>query len=159
MEDERNLLFERYAQVLAALKPDGYLFENVTGILNMEKGEVFRLIRQKLACQGYTTTLWTLGAEDYGVPQRRSRVFLVGLRPGRPRCLPPPAITSISRSDSLFQLPPAVTVREALDDLPPLSPGEDGSQKDYLGPPRNPYQAFLRGALTAADLVNRLKEG
>jgi hypothetical protein len=58
-------------------------------------------------------------------------------------------VTQFKERLSLFgSLPPAVTVREALDDLPPLEPGEDGSAKEYLAEPQNPYQqgAFARWA-------------
>jgi DNA (cytosine-5)-methyltransferase 1 len=79
-EDPRNWLFKEYVRVLEQVKPVAFLMENVSGILTLEKGVVFDLIRKGLAEAGYTTSYTTLNAADFGVPQNRNRVILVGLR-------------------------------------------------------------------------------
>ncbi len=157
-EDERNRLFEQYRNVLALLRPDAFLFENVPGILNLDGGSVFRLIRDKLGGEGYTTSVWRLRADGFGVPQRRERVFLVGAREGVPLPSRPAPVTAFVAAGSLLgPLAPAVSVAEALSDLPSLEPGEDGSYKDYLCPPSTAYQQFVRGHLTARAYLHALR--
>jgi DNA (cytosine-5)-methyltransferase 1 len=160
MGDERNQLFYRYRDVLVALKPDVYVFENVTGLLNMDGGAVFETVRRELSIEDFLIRAWKLNAEEYGIPQRRTRLLITGTRNGFGQLDPPEPVTQFKERLSLFgYLPAAVTVREALDDLPPLEPGEDGSVKDYLSEPRNPYQQLMRGRLSPADYLERFREG
>ncbi len=159
MGDERNSLFYRYRDVLMALKPELYVFENVTGLLNMDGGVVFETVRRELSIEDFLVRAWKLNAEEYGVPQRRTRLIIMGTRGGFGRAEPPEPVTRFRERLSLFDsLPPAVTVREALDDLPPLEAGEDGSVKDYLHEPENIYQHLMRGRLSPEDYLARLRE-
>ena len=64
---------------------EGFLVENVTGLLNMERGEVLKTIKQ-VGSVSYNVAHWVLKAEEYGVPQRRTR-FFVGIRDGNPQVL------------------------------------------------------------------------
>lgn len=158
MDDGRNWLFKQYIALLELLQPDGFIFENVTGLLNMEGGEVFRMIQTELAKTTERVHVWKLKAEEYAVPQRRTRVVLFGTRNERVKSTPPRRVTQFSGDLPLFQpLPPAVTVEQALGDLPPLQPSEDGSSKDYLGEPSHPYQAFMRGRITAEEFLAELR--
>jgi len=160
MGDERNRLFYRYRDVLVALKPDVYIFENVTGLMNMDGGAVFETVRRELSIEDFMVRASKLNAEEYGIPQRRTRLLITGTRGGLGRLDPPEPVTQFKERLSLFgSLPPAVTVREALDDLPPLEPGEDGSAKEYLAEPQNPYQGLMRGRLSPEDYFERLREG
>ena len=160
IEDERNNLFIHYKRLLAALKPDGFVFENVPGILNIMGGEVFRIIKQQLSSQGYKTCVWKLRAEEYGVPQRRTRVFIIGVKPDAPELIAPPPVTTFPPPAlPLHHLSPCFSVREALDDLPAVCPGQDGSDLEYRHHPANAYQAFVRGYLNAAELLERLSRG
>ncbi len=158
LEDERNWLFRPYKEVIERLRPAGFVFENVTGLLSMEKGQVFETIQNELRPLAECLRVMQLRAELYGVPQRRTRVIILGgkaweLPPG-----PPAQLTQMPAAQiALFGgLPDAVTVRQALSDLPSLVPGEDGSAKEYVGPPSNAYQQLMRGAITAAQYVAAL---
>jgi len=157
MRDERNKLFYEYKKILLALKPDGFLFENVPGLLNMQGGEVFRMIQKELSNCTENLISWKLNAEEYGIPQRRTRVFLVGCNTSQlPVTLPQP-VTQLYREEVLFkELARAISVEEALSDLPALEPGENGSQKCYLSAPTNPYQAFVRGHISADKYLEQL---
>ena len=158
MQDERNSLFIAYRSLLVALKPDGFLFENVPGILNMMGGKVFETIREALSLDGYDIVVWRLSAEYFAVPQRRARVFLLGVKSGSPSVLEPPRITApVSSQGSLDRLQPCFSVRDALGDLPPLQPAQDGSHLKYLNSPSNSFQAFARGQISASDLLKRLR--
>lgn len=147
MEDNRNQLFWSYKTMLEKLQPKGFLFENVTGLLNMEKGEVLKTIKQELGSVGYNVTHWVLKAEEYGVPQRRTRVFIVGTRDGDPPS-PPPVLTSAENW---------IGVEEALGDLPPLRAGQDGSNIGYLGAPKTGYQRLMRGQIGVETFLNEIK--
>ena len=106
----------------------------------------------------YKTDFWGLKAEEYAVPQRRTRVFIIGFKSGNPSVVPPP-VTSFSKNQiPIPQFPPVFTVSEALDDLPSISPGQDGSELDYKSPPSNSYQKFLRGIIKPHELLMHLKK-
>ncbi len=143
MDDDRNWLFRQYKKVLQEVGPTAFVFENVTGLLNMDGGRVFEMVRSELLKEAKSLSAWKLRAEQYAIPQRRTRVILVGS--SQPMSAPP-LVTELEAQSTLFgALPLAVTVSEALSDLPPLIPGEDGSAKDYLCQPQSPYQQFMRG--------------
>ena len=82
-QDDRGILFREYVRLLAALKPAGFLFENVYGITGAEGGKAWEAIQREFAAAGYTITSRLLDAADYGVPQHRERMFIVGVRNGR----------------------------------------------------------------------------
>ena len=79
-DDPRNHLFKEYARVLKAVKPKIFVLENVSGMVTMEKGQVFKLIKKELAACGYRLFDQMLNAKDYGVPQNRRRMIIVGVR-------------------------------------------------------------------------------
>lgn len=158
MDDERNWLFRQYKNVLQKIKPTAFIFENVTGLLNMDGGRVFEMVRSELLREAKSLSSWKLKAEEYGIPQRRTRVILVGS--SKPMSPPPPVTQLDDAQASIFGvLPPAVTVSDALSDLPPLAPGEDGSTKDYLCEPCHPYQQFIRGFISAEAYLATLTVG
>jgi DNA (cytosine-5)-methyltransferase 1 len=77
-KDDRGSLFEEYVRVLEKLKPKGFLFENVYGLLGAEKGESIKKILSAFKEIGYNVSYRILDAADYGVPQHRERIILVG---------------------------------------------------------------------------------
>jgi DNA (cytosine-5)-methyltransferase 1 len=78
--DQRGTLFQAYRDLIAKIEPRGFLFENVRGILGTNKGADWRAIVDAFRSIGYDLYHRLLDACDYGVPQRRERMFLVGLR-------------------------------------------------------------------------------
>lgn len=78
--DIRGTLFWYYCQYVNHFKPKAFVFENVRGILSSKKGEDFKLICQSFRDVGYNLFWRILNAADYGVPQARERLFLVGIR-------------------------------------------------------------------------------
>jgi DNA (cytosine-5)-methyltransferase 1 len=79
-DDPRNWLFKEYARVLKTVKPTAFLMENVGGLLTLESGRVFELISEGLKDCGYILQHKLLNAVDFGVPQSRRRVIIVGVR-------------------------------------------------------------------------------
>jgi DNA (cytosine-5)-methyltransferase 1 len=78
--DPRGVLFEDYVRLLRKAKPKGFLFENVYGIVGAEQGEPWRLIVSSFEEAGYKLAYRVLDTADYGVPQHRERLFIVGIR-------------------------------------------------------------------------------
>ena len=73
---------------------------------------------------------------------------------------PPHPSTSVEQLPELFaDLQPAVSVQEALSDLPSLEPGEDGSSLDYEAPPNSVYQALMRGLLGPDEYLKMISDG
>nr|AAR96017.1 M2.BsaI [Geobacillus stearothermophilus] len=155
--DERNWLFESYVSILKEVKPDGFIFENVTGLLSMEKGAFFEMVKSELSKTVSNLFVYKLNSVDYGVPQRRNRVVIIGDSTGTKNSEPPIPITSLKGEKTLFDaLSSAISVKEALSDLPLLSPNEDGSWKNYVCEPQNIYQSFMRKKITAQQYIEML---
>jgi len=155
MSDERNSLFKNYQQIIEAIEPDGFVFENVMGLLNMERGYVFEQIKSALSSVTHQLSIWKLDASDYGVPQRRKRIILVG-RQQESNSIPPPPPVCEATGSYLLGLAPVVTVSEALDDLPPLKSAEDGENLDYITPPVTDYQCFMRSVISPMQYLQKL---
>lgn len=98
--DLRGTLFEAYCRVLTWLNPKGFLFENVRGILATNGGRDWEKIREAFNQLGYETSYRVLDALDYGAPQQRERLFLVGHRKDRSYLFPEPTFgpDSISKA-------------------------------------------------------------
>ena len=79
-DDPRNQLFKEYARIIKEVKPKLFLMENVSGMVTMEKGKVFNLIKRELSECGYTLYDRLLNAKDFGVPQSRRRMIIIGVR-------------------------------------------------------------------------------
>ena len=73
----RNLLFAKF---LDYFKPRGFLFENVKGILQANKSLDWEIIVRSFENVGYSLYYRILDAADYGVPQHRERLIMVGVR-------------------------------------------------------------------------------
>lgn len=77
-DDQRGVLFREYVRLLEKLKPEGFLFENVYGIEGAQGGEPWREIVQSFSEIGYKLEYRVLDAADYGAPQHRERLIIVG---------------------------------------------------------------------------------
>jgi len=154
LDDKRNHLFNDFKALVETIKPDGFVFENVTGLLNMDGGAVFDMIRKELQILDNPLVPWILNAEQFAVPQRRTRLVLLSV-PKRWKAVAPPAqITSMDQEMTLFgPTAKAVSVSDALSDLPPLHHGEDGSEKSYASQPQNPYQGLMRSIISPAEYL------
>jgi DNA (cytosine-5)-methyltransferase 1 len=79
-DDPRNQLFKQYSRIIKEVKPKLFLMENVSGMTTMENGKVFELIKKELSSCGYNIYDKLLNARDYGVPQSRKRIIIIGIR-------------------------------------------------------------------------------
>ena len=135
--DDRANLFMQYKRVLNILKPKAFIFENVVGILSMDKGKLFKQIQAEFEELGYKLKYKVLNAVDYGVPQQRERVILVGFRGENNFEYPMPTHGE--------GLKPYVTLRQAIGDLPVLKGGQSGEQ--YTHQPDSDFLHFVRSSV------------
>lgn len=80
VKDERGMLFFEMCRILKEKKPKCFIAENVKGLLSANKGEAFPLIISEFEKAGYTITYRLMNAAQFGVPQKRERVIIVGIR-------------------------------------------------------------------------------
>lgn len=80
VKDERGMLFFEMCRILRAKNPKCFIAENVKGLLSANGKQAFPLIMEEFENCGYNVTSTTLNAADFGVPQKRERVILVGIR-------------------------------------------------------------------------------
>ena len=150
-----NWLFREYFRFAASLKPDWIVFENVPGMLVTEGGSFLDAIMAEFRGLGYQAQHFVLNAVDYGIPQRRSRLFIVA---------------SLRETRYLVPLPQKTrfTVRDAIGDLPILRNGSMLNEIPYRCEPKSSYSLTLRGRRTkcgnhlvtnsAPSIVNRYKQ-
>ena len=148
--DERAKMYREYIRLLGILKPKMFIFENVTGLLSMKNDDgepVLDDIKNMFADiygdgqLSYAIKQKVLNAKDYGVPQSRDRVFIVGIRRGLDiNCWEFPK----EKYGDGREKTPYLTVEDAISDLPHLNEGE--AAEEYALPPQNTYQALMRGS-------------
>lgn len=90
MKDERNFLYKEMLRVIKDKNPKFFVAENVKGILSMEKGKVIEMIKNDFESLGYKVDARLLNAAEYGVPQARERVVIIGNRLGLENPYPTP---------------------------------------------------------------------
>lgn len=115
MKDERNFLYKEMLRVIDDKKPKFFVAENVKGILSMKKGKVFEMIKKDFKKLGYNVDAKLLNAAEYGVPQARERVVIIGNRIGVKNPYPTPTHWVDSKKyESKKNLKDPVTVKETI---------------------------------------------
>lgn len=149
----RNWLFKSYASIVKAIQPDGFVFENVRGILNLDKGKFFEMVKSELKECVDVIKVNQVSAANYGVPQRRDRVIIIGGDTDLVQHFSMHEISCVFKDGQISMLPSVIGVEDAIGDLPELQPGEDGSSKNYRFPAANAYQKFMRGMIAADEYL------
>jgi DNA (cytosine-5)-methyltransferase 1 len=80
LEDTRGTLFYDYARLISEIKPKVFIYENVRGLLTHDKKKTWNVIKDVFESLDYTIKYQVLNAKDYGLPQLRTRIFVVGIR-------------------------------------------------------------------------------
>jgi DNA (cytosine-5)-methyltransferase 1 len=162
-DDPRNQLFREFVRVVDGVKPEFFLFENVSGLVSMQGGAVLQAILSEFKRVGYKCEFRTLNAADYGVPQARPRFIIIGSRDTDPIGFP--AATHIRRTDfsnagksaqqlNFFEGQDQLTVWDALSDLPNISQGEGDEELSHSGIYENEYQQARRGVRFPGVIFN-----
>lgn len=139
--DPRNSLLEYFALVVLKARARWFVFENVVGLLTHQNGEMFQEILSRFDQAGYVLAWRVLNAANFGVPQNRERLIVVGNNEGKTFVWPTASHQSECRSmvgrngaarslGPLFDphLPLAVAVTGAIDDLPAVEAGGKASE-------------------------------
>lgn len=142
--DVRGALFEHYCRFVSHFRPKAFIFENVRGILQGNKGRDWQQILNLFTSPGYSLSYRILDAADYGVPQHRERLILVGVD-GETSFLFPRPTHGIDSINGL----PHITALEAVKDLQPANEpihDYDGKYGKLLQevPPGMNYQYFTK---------------
>ncbi len=168
--DPRNNLVEHFAVFVAALRPQWFVIENVVGLLTHKQGRILRDIVEHFESIGYHTEWRVLNAALYGLPQRRERLIIVGNRLAKRFHWPNPTHYFAGRSMAgsrygqvneqlpLFgaSLPPALSVMDAIHDLPAIQAGEVCAvYREDIVPTE--YERTLRGGETILTLHDATK--
>lgn len=80
LEDTRGTLFYEFARVVQEAQPNVFIYENVKGLINHDKGNTFETIKATFNELGYKYYYKVLNAKNYGIPQHRERIFVVGFK-------------------------------------------------------------------------------
>ncbi|WP_374029380.1 DNA (cytosine-5-)-methyltransferase [Bdellovibrio bacteriovorus] len=125
--DERGKLYIGYLNVLKALTPHTFIFENVIGLKRMERGAVLEKISKDFLRLGYNLRVIHLNAKSFGIPQSRDRLFLIGTFDDQL------VLDSIERKLNAIDSA-IIPVRTVLKDLPPclVSPRDHSFDFHYL---------------------------
>jgi DNA (cytosine-5)-methyltransferase 1 len=105
-EDERGGLLFEFIRLINEIKPKVFIFENVKSLLSHNNGKTFIEIKNKFDMLGYKYFTQILNAKDYGIPQNRERLFIVGfLEKDKEFFFPKPIPLKISMRDLLIDNP------------------------------------------------------
>ncbi len=136
LDDPRNALVREFIRIVRELQPAYFLFENVKGLTIGKHRQFLQEIIEELSSSGYDVMQRVLNAKDYGVPQNRERLFLIGAKKGRSLPVYPSKLEGV------------ITCAEALADLPDAEWFEqllfgDEVRANYLNEPEG-YSALMR---------------
>lgn len=161
--DPRNSLFENFAQWIQVLTPSVFVMENVQALAfrkTSDDKKVIDIIKKRFQNIGYNVDVWLLNAVNYGVPQLRERIFIVGTfneRFGNQNLKKPVPTHSINevyvpnqRNLFIENLRPAITVGEAIDDLPVILARQGLEEMPYHCEAKSKYQKSMR---EGSDLI------
>ena len=140
--DHRADLWQSFFAILDRLKPRATLFENVPDFARAQGGALLVSLVDELRARGYSVHTRELKASCYGVPQHRSRLFVVGTVGGVEFSWPSP----VDKTS---------TVGQAIGDLPVVGPDTRDEVQHYEGPPAFPLAQTLREGLQGeeSDLI------
>jgi len=143
LENEKNWLFTEFLRVVEMYNPDWVVFENVKGILETEKGIFAEQMLDSLNQLNYKCTSTVLNAENFGIPQRRDRYFIVA-----------------NRQNIKFEFPVGkkrkITVQEALIGLPELKNGANECFLPYPDTEQSSYSKKMRKSIKGNTCFNNL---
>lgn len=82
LEEARGTLFYEFARLVKEIEPKAFIYENVQGLIKHDKGKTWEVVRRVFESLGYELHYQVLDAANYGIPQKRRRIFVVGFKSG-----------------------------------------------------------------------------
>ncbi|MFT4531430.1 MAG: DNA (cytosine-5)-methyltransferase 1 [Thalassolituus oleivorans] len=141
-DDPRNHLLKNYVTALEVIQPKWFIMENVEGLLTSNKGQYIFEAAKAFIDLGYSIRIEKIYSQEYGVPQRRKRVLIVGNRFGANFKMPEPTIRI---SGQIFRNSD-VTISHAISSLPNPSTDKNRQLEPSKIEIRDEFDALLRGA-------------
>lgn len=114
MEDKRNFLYKEMLRIIRDKSPSFFVAENVKGLLSLEGGKVFEMIKNDFSSLGYKVDARILNAAEYGVPQARERIVIIGNRLGLENPYPKKTHYIPEALSKRHSLAPAITTEQAV---------------------------------------------
>lgn len=148
LDDPRGKLFQEFYRLVKECLPKLFLFENVKGLLSINKGTLFQEIISLFKDMGYQIEYKVLNACDFGVPQSRERVFIVGTLNSKKFTFPSPTHSEYGCEKTKKY----VTLKDAISDLPEL--GNNEQKNKYIDDAKHYYQEMLRDANTITEHIS-----
>lgn len=140
-DDPRNHLLKSYVRALSILQPKWFIMENVEGLLTSNKGiYIYETVKAFIELD-YQVRVEKIYSQEYGIPQRRKRVFIVGNRLGYDYQMPEP---TLKISGQIFRSSEA-TISHAIRGLPEPT-NSHSLELDYDYPPFNDFDTLLRNS-------------
>jgi Alw26I/Eco31I/Esp3I family type II restriction m6 adenine DNA methyltransferase len=152
LDDPRNELVRYFIRSIDILQPKVFVMENVKGLAHFKNGQVLKEIHDLFEKIGYDVQYRVLKAAEFGVPQLRERVIIIGRNDCKAVKFPLPLF-----SKDGVNLPKYMTVRDAIDDLLPLKVGEGRLESTpYHSDPNSLYQQLMRGLISFDEFYTRV---
>lgn len=170
-DDPRNSLFEEYASFVNYFRPHVFVLENVVGLATHKDGSTITIMEECFHSLGYDCEWRIMNAAHFGVPQKRERLIMIGVERGGEIAFPEPTHQAegptigyrdktrvhVPRQRDLFvetvrPLASAVTVMDAIGDLPEVDAGEE--VLEYDSAPANAFQRERRARSKSLTLHN-----
>lgn len=143
LDDERNILYKSFVEIVGELNPKLFVMENVPGLVRLFNGRVAEQVKADFTAIGYEVKMQILSSDEYGVPQHRKRVFFIGMNKEK------------FKDSSIYQYPyptfgcdsgrPLRTSKDAISDLD-FVPDDKvlGENIPYQIEAQNDFQADMR---------------
>lgn len=138
-----NNLYKEFVRFVEALNPQLFLMENVPAMAHFDNGSLIDRIKISFRNLNYDVNHIVLNAVEFGVPQKRKRLFIQGNNRGLP----------IEWPDVSDRLDRHVTLRDAIEDLPFCTPPLRHDVIPYQTKPRSKYQHLMRAGMHDLDVV------
>ena len=135
IDDPRANLFLEYFRAIEVIRPHIFVYENVKGLFSYKKGNIFYQLQEIFEKIGYELSINLVNALNYGVPQSRERIFIIGYKKGLNYSFP-----KSSHAKKTIRKP--VTISDAISDLPKIKNNENSAK--YLSKPKTNYQKLMR---------------
>ncbi len=147
IEDPRNVLYKEFVDIVIETNPKIFIMENVEGILSINEGKTFAEIKETFRELGYNVMGRKLIATQYGVPQKRKRVIIIGSKLGESLALFP---------DPFLEEANFITIKDAIGDIK-AKPTNEIDDEINIGAPKSPYQELMQGLITPKQYLKLIK--
>ncbi|GDX24862.1 hypothetical protein LBMAG10_15270 [Actinomycetes bacterium] len=147
IEDPRNALYKEFVDIVIEANPKIFIMENVEGIMSINEGKTFAEIKETFRELGYNVMGRKLIATQYGVPQKRKRVIIIGSKLGE---------SSVLFPDPFLEEDNFIAIKDAIGDIT-AKPTDEIDDEIKIGAAKSPYQELMQGLITPKQYLKLIK--